>query len=174
MGRITKQPPVKLICGFIFQDHLPFERAKRLLEKRFGQIDFESSSLPFNHTAYYEREFGTDLVRRFVSFRKLIPPERIARIKILTNKYEQKFCSGAKRTINIDPGYLDRGKLILATTKDHKHRICLGSGIYAEVTLFFEDKTYKPWEWTYPDYKSQDYIQIFNQMREFYLRQVKK
>ncbi|MBM3250527.1 MAG: DUF4416 family protein [Candidatus Omnitrophica bacterium] len=173
MGRINRQPPVKLICGFIFREQPAYEKAKRFLEKKFGPLDFESENLAFDHTTYYEKEFGAVLSRKFISFQKLIPAGCLAQIKALTIKYEQELSRGRNRLVNIDPGFLDLGKLTLATTKDHKHRVFIGRGIYAEVTLYFEDKTYKPWEWTYPDYKSAEYIGIFNRIREFYRLQLK-
>lgn len=170
---IARKGGVKLIIGFIYKEDDIFNRAKAILEKQFGKIDFISPALPFRHTDYYEREFGRDLKRRFVSFKKLISPQNLFQIKIITNKFEKKLSDGAFRLINIDPGYLDLAKVILASTKDYKHRIYLNKGIYAEVTLFYQDKTFKPWQWTYPDYKTQEYIAIFNQIRQIYVEQIK-
>jgi len=174
MGRIKRHPPVKLIIGFIFKEESVFQKATVLLKKRFGKIDFESQILPFTHTDYYAREFGKNLKRRFISFEKLVLPEDLPKIKIATNKIEQRLSSGTSRLINIDPGYLDLAKLILASTKDYKHRMYLNRGIYAEVTLFYQEKTFNPWEWTYPDYKTNEYIAIFNHIRGIYAEQVAK
>lgn len=143
------------------------------MERRFGKIDFESPALPFIHTAYYEKEFGKNLKRKFIAFQKLILPHNLHKIKIITNKIEKKMAKGISRVINIDPGYLDLSKLILASTKDYKHRIYLTKGIYAEVTFFYQDKTFRPWEWTYPDYKTSEYIEIFNRIRQIYAEQIK-
>lgn len=173
MGKILKPQPLKLIIGFIFQDEDKFNKALGFLEKYFGKIDFSSQTLPFVHTNYYEKEFGRNLKRRFISFKHLISPEDLSRTKIITNKIEKRLSTGTSRTINIDPGYLSLSKLILVSTKDHKHRIYLNQGIYAEVTLFYQDKTFKPWEWSYPDYKTEEYIAIFNQIREVYAEQIK-
>lgn len=173
MGQIKKHQPVKLIIGFIFKEESVFKKVKLILEKRFGKIDFESQILPFNHTTYYEEESGKDLKRRFVSFKKLLCPSDLPKIKIYTNITEKKLSSGSSRLINIDPGYLDLAKLVLASTKDYKHRIYLNKGIYSEVTLFYENKSYKPWEWTYPDYKSSEYTAIFNRIRDIYAGQIK-
>jgi len=116
---------------------------------------------------------GEDLKKIFISFKKPILPQDLAKIKIGTNKIENRLSFDKKRTINIDPGYLELSKLVFATTKDFKHRIYLSHGIFAEVTLFYDNKTFKAWEWTYPDYKSQEYINIFNKIREIYARQIK-
>ena len=164
---------VKLIIGFIFKEERIFNKIKVILEKRFGKIDFESQILSFNHTTYYAEEFGKHLKRRFVSFKKLISPSKLPEIKIITNKLEKKLSKGLKRTINIDPGYLNLSKLVLASTKDYKHRIYLNKGIYSEVTLFYGNKSFRPWEWTYPDYGTCEYIAIFNKIRGIYAIQIK-
>lgn len=173
MGTIKNHHPVKLISGFIFRNEACYEKAKALLRKTYGEIDFESQDLPFNYTDYYREEFGKELLRRFVSFKKLVPADSLAKIKNFTNKIEGRFSKEMRRSVNIDPGFLDLSKLILASTKDYSHRIYLGKGIYAELTLFFKNKTYCPLEWTYPDYRTIEYIAIFNRIREIYARQVK-
>jgi len=173
MGQIKKYHPVKLIIGFIFQDEAIFNKAKTILERRFGRIDFESQTFAFNHTAYYEKELGKDLKRKFITFQRLIPAQNLPQIKIKTNKIERKLSPRNRRLINIDPGYLDLSKLILATTKDYRHRIYLNKGIYAEATLFYQDKNFQPWEWTYPDYKSAEYLSAFNEIRDIYAQQMK-
>lgn len=172
MGKIRTQPEVKLIIGFIFKEEAVLSRTESVLRRHFGSIDFISQVIPFTYSEYYEKEMGRNLKREFISFKKLIPPQKIARIKNYTNAIEKKLSIGPNRQVNIDPGYIDQAKLVLATTKDFNHRIYLERGIFAEVTLFYQDKTYKPWAWTYPDYKTVEYASIFNQIRQIYLKQV--
>lgn len=172
MGSAKNHKRVKLITGLIFKEEAVFSQASKILEKRFGRIDFLSQAISFIHTSFYEREFGSDLKRRFISFEKLIPPDTLPQIKIITNAIEKKLSQNSQRRINIDPGYLTEAKLVLATTKDYKHRIYLSKGICAEVTLFFKGQTFNSWEWTYPDYKTDAYIAVFNQIREIYARQI--
>jgi len=173
MGQIRKYLKVKLIIGLIFKNERVVAAAERLLGKRFGKIDFSSECLPFTYTNYYEQELGTGLARKFIGFKKLIPPDDLAEIKIITNRIENKLSRNHKRLINIDPGYVDLAKLVLASTKDYNHRIFLGQGIYAEVTLCWRKKTFQPWSWTYPDYKSSEYIRIFNSLRNIYASDAK-
>jgi hypothetical protein len=174
MGKIIKPHPVKLIVGFIFKDESFYQKSKIILERAFGKIDFESQTLTFSHTDYYQKEFGRNLLRKFASFKELIHREALPRIKIYTNGIESKLSQEKRRRINIDPGYLDMAKLVLASTKDYKHRIYLNKSIYAEITLFYQDKTFQPWEWTYRDYRTPEYIRIFNQIRQIYAEQLKK
>lgn len=172
MGLAHIPQKVKLITGLIAGDTALFEEAKRKLEKAFSNtIDFESNIIDFVHTAYYADEMGRVLKRKFLSFKKLVDLRKIYIIKLASNKIERRYSKNGKRSINIDPGYLDMSKLVLFSTKDYTHRIYLDRGIYAEVTLFYKDKTFNPWPWTYPDYKTDTYIGIFNNMRERYREQ---
>jgi len=174
MGQIKEPKPVKLISSMFTVDLELLEVARDRLSKVFGPTDYESDLLPFDHTSYYAAEFGEGLMRQIVAFAELIDPERLAEIKRLTNDLETSWAREGKRRINLDPGYVSLAKLVLATTKNHGHRIYLGQGIYAEVTLCYRNKTFRPWEWTYPDYASPPYIAIFDQIRELYLAQLRQ
>lgn len=168
MGKVKKYNSVKFIIGFIYQDEAIFIQARNKLLRRFGKIDFESCPLNFNCTKHYAQEMGIDLKRKFVSFSKLIPMSELYRIKLYTNRLESKFLNLTHRLINIDPGYLDKAKLILASTKDYAHRIYLRKGIFAEVTLSYKGNSFSPCDWSYPDYRTKEYIDIFNQIRCLY------
>lgn len=172
MGKIAQVKPVKLISGFIYLDRVVFKRSKEILERKFGRIDFESQPLPFDLTDYYAEEFGQNLQRVFVSFRKLINPSNLYRIKNLSNHIEIKLSNENKRLVNIDPGYLDLAKVVLASTKDYCHRIYLNKGIFAEVALFFKGDSFTPSQWSYPDFKKAEYIGIFNHIRGIYRKQI--
>ncbi|MCM8799902.1 MAG: DUF4416 family protein [Candidatus Omnitrophica bacterium] len=173
MGKIERPPLVKLIIGFIFNQENYLLKAKKLLIKKFGKIDFESEILDFNYTDYYQKEMGGNLKRKFISFEKLISPSKLTSIKRFTNRIEEKLSKDKKRNVNIDPGYINLSKLVLASTKDYRHRIYLNKGIFAEVTLFYQNKSFSPLPWTYPDYKTYPYIEIFNYIRELYKKQIK-
>jgi len=170
MGEIKPPSLVKLIVSMISAREDLFKKAKEEMEQKFGPVDFQSPLLPFTYTRYYEDEMGKNLKRKFFSFFSLIDPEEIAEVKLFTNELEQSFLypNSKRRCINIDPGYLSSSKLVLVTTKNYAHRIYLGKGIYAEVTLRYEGKGFKPWEWTYPDYRSEAYLQIFQEIRKIY------
>lgn len=174
MGKIKGPLPVKLIASMFTASRELLEEAKVRLSQEFGPIDYESEVLPFDHTTYYAAEFGENLKRRFVAFAELLHPGKLAGIKLLTNALEMAWVIKGKRRINIDPGYVSRSKLVLATTKNHAHRIYLGQGIYAEVTLHFRGGTFRAWPWTYPDYASLPLIAIFNQIRGLYVKQLCK
>ena len=172
MGQVQLPPPVKLIVGMLAARQEYFQRAEECLEGDFGPVDFRSPLLPFTHTDYYSREMGQGLHRKFIAFAQLIDPGGLAGAKHFTNQVEEELGEGGPRRINLDPGYISPGKLVLATTKDREHRIYLGNGIYAEVTLRWRrQEGYEPWEWTYPDYGTDDYRSTLGEIRELYMRQ---
>ena len=175
MGEIKEHPPVKLIMGMIAADESLFSSVEASLSQKLGPADFWSDVMPFDYTDYYAREMGSELLRKFVSFGKLIQPEELVEIKLFTNSVEQEllYPNTDRRRINLDPGYVSAAKLILASTKDHIHRTYLKDGIYAETTLRMEKKTFRPWQWTYPDYRSEKYIEIFNEIRRRYMEQLR-
>lgn len=172
MGGIKKPEPVKFICSVFAGDERLIDQAQEALEFLFGPVDFASPLLPFDHTRYYEPEFGLGLQRRILAFEELIDPSGLPDIKRTTNDLEMRWAEDGRRKVDIDPGYVSSGKLVLATTKDHRHRIYLRDGIYAEVTLYYQEGAFHPWEWTYPDYASADYCEMFRRIREMYRAQL--
>ena len=172
MGKTKAPPDAKLIIGLIYKHAAVKDKVLGILRTHFGEMDFLSRELDFNWTDYYYPELGRPLKRLFVSFKQLISQGKLSGIKVYTNKLEKRFLHKYKRRINIDPGLLNLGKVVLATTKDYNHRIYLGSGIFAEVTLFYKDGTYRPWPWAYPDYQSKEYIAILNSIRKLYQERV--
>jgi hypothetical protein len=174
MGTIAKLQPVKLIIGIIYKEEKNLIKTQARLCRMFGKADFVSEDINFDFTDYYEKEMGKALKRRFLSFNRLINPERLPHIKVKTNALESRFLKCGARQINIDPGYLDMAKLVLASTKDYSHRIYLNRGIFAEVTLFYQNHSFRPRDWTYPDYRTDKYIEIFNRIRQIYDQQADK
>lgn len=174
MGHVRPHQPVKLIASLLTADSNLLSETESALEARLGRIDYRSRLLPFDCTSYYEPEFGLNLVRRFVTFETLIDAPALSSVKLATNDLEARWMAGGRRRVNIDPGYIALGKLVLATTKDQAHRIDIGQGIFAEVTLRYQGGSFKSWEWTYPDYASQAYIDLLNELRMAYYRQLRE
>lgn len=154
-------------------DKCLFSIYKEELVKRFGEVDIESNAQPFNFTDYYENEFGKNLIQKLFSFSALIRQDELAEIKIITNSLENNM-SCHKRKINLDPGYITLNKYILASTKDGPSRIYLNQGIYAEITLRFMNKSFVPCEFTYLNYKTNEYINYLNSVRQKYKLQLRE
>lgn len=171
MARPRAAKPVKLFAGLLGGDADLLHRARQLLTRRFGPADLESDLWPFDQTDYYEAEMGPALRRWFLSFERLIAPGHLAEIKLETNAVEQEIAEACllpdiPRPVNIDPGYVELTKLVLATTKDRGHRIYLGHRIYGEVALQYTGGAWQPLPWTYPDYARPEYHAFFVEVRE--------
>lgn len=183
MGKINFPKPAKLIISMISSDVYLFNFFKEALIKSFSKVDLESNIQPFNFTNYYEKEFGKDLIQKLFSFDFLIKPDQLPEIKKITNDLEnnliikkniEKDISLNRRKINLDPGYITLNKFILASTKNGPSRIYLDNGIYAEITLRFINKSFVPGEYTYSNYKTLEYINFLNKVRQRYKLQLRK
>jgi len=170
MGILNPAGPVKLFISMISGRPELFETVRAPLIERFGSIELASPVYPWNHSTYYRDEMGPDLNRQFVFFDQAVEPDSLPEIKRFTISLERNWSRPGPgknlREINLDPGYLAPSKLVLATTKDYSHRIYLRDGIYAEVTLEFRGKSFVPLGHTYPDFRSEEYITLFNHARE--------
>lgn len=173
MSRPAEAEPVKLTVSLFSSDQQLLADVIKALAGHFGRPDFVSEHLRFDFTDYYEDEMGPGLVRRIVTFEPLIRPESLPDIKKITNSIEDGHMAGSRRRINIDPGYINRCHLILATGKPYSHRPYLRDGIYADVTLVYRDGSYHSLEWTYPDYAGRELTGLLNKIREKYLFQIK-
>ncbi len=159
MGRISEPENVRLFMGLTYRESEVLEKTVNILEADFGDVSLRSPEFNFDFTDYYNVEMGSSLKKIFIGFDTPISPGRLVTIKPYTNKLEERFGSRGddgriKRKINIDPGYVDSGKIVLASTKNRSQRIYLGDGIYAEVTLLFKGKRFEPLPWTYSDFRT--------------------
>jgi hypothetical protein len=164
---------VKLMASLFSGDGNLFEEAMRSLSERFGKADFISAPVAFDYTDYYTKEFGGSLTRRFVAFERLIHPEWLPDVKLWTNGLEERLCTEGRRRVNIDPGYLARAHLILATGKGYSHRPYLRDGIYADLTLIYREGRFHSLPWTYPDYAGEEVAGILTRIRDKYVLQLK-
>lgn len=167
--------PVKLICGVIFSSQKAIALTEERLTHLYGSIDFSSSSFAFDFTDYYEKQMGKNLRRKFLSFERLIDPENLSEIKLRTNRLEKEIQESMKRrlrVVNIDPGYLTKSALIMATVKNFAHRIPLKKGVYAHLELLLTRKEARSLDWTYPDFKTDGYQDFFLKVRKIYLSQL--
>lgn len=156
-----------MILGVIFSDPGLLGRLEEHLERHFGPIEARSDAFDFGETDYYRDEMGEGLKRIFYSFSVLIDPARIVDIKIESNRIESEFAPDGRRRVNIDPGYMDFYKLVLASAKFQGQKVYLGKGVYADPTLYY-DKGWKSCDWSFPDFKSGRYDEFLTGVRRSY------
>jgi hypothetical protein len=173
MGTVHPPAQVKLFCALLVAPTLSLDEIETVLAETYGGIVLRSMPTPFIQTTYYEREMGANLTRLYVAFDPLVSIAALATVKHMTNRLEAGWSTPhGQRRVNIDPGYLDLAKVVLASTKDYSHRLYIGDGIFAEVTLHYRQHAFQSWEWTYPDYRVPATLTFFHQLRELYKRQL--
>lgn len=156
-----------LFFGALFGKDKHLQRARGLLRDSFGGIALQSPAIPWDHSTHYSDELGLPITRVFLFFKTLIEEDTLSGVKLAAMDIEQGLCGPeGKRTVNLDPGYLTPAKVVLATTKDYCHRINIGRGVYADLTLIFREGQYHPHLNTYIDYADGRYDEVFLQARE--------
>jgi hypothetical protein len=165
--------PVKLIVAVLWSDAAALDDALSRLQERWGQIDFPGADHPFDATRYYESEMGPGICRRIISFDRLVPPESIREAKLICIEIEETLAAGVGRKVNLDIGYIDHSKIVLASAKCAGQKIHLGDGIYADMIARYRDGKYRPFEWTFPDFRDGRYDKELKGIRDTYLSQLR-
>src|SRR5262249_25952131 len=127
MGDIHEPAPVLLILAAFSRYDAALDWAAEKAVAAWGPIALASSWFLFAETEYYEPTMGPGLKKTFFAFERLIDTAALPQIKRTTNIWEAEYAALARhpepRPLNLDPGYIMPGKLVLASTKDHAHRI---------------------------------------------------
>jgi hypothetical protein len=165
--------PAKLVIGIFTAAPKIIQSVVAEFKSRFGPIDLVSSWMNFDFTHYYDSEMGSPLFRRLFAFRLLIAQDDLPAIKLTTNKIERHCSQKGRRRVNIDPGYLVHERFVLASGKNFSHRIYMGAGIYADLTLIYQKGSFQKLPWTYPDYADQAMICFLDQVRRKFILDLK-
>jgi len=178
MRIIHTSPKVKFFCGVLYSKDFPPDGIRKALENLLGPVDHTFGPVDFDFTKYYSREMGDGIRRCFYSFSPLLSPEALAQVKCDTNSLEENLArlgdSPHSRPVNLDPGYVEMAKVILASAKNFYHRIYQSKGIWAEVTLYYKNREWQSFPWTFPGYASGLYHPFFHKIREIYKNQLKE
>jgi hypothetical protein len=161
---------VKYFCGLIFRQAAAAEQAIHALQQVLAAPESRSALIPFTATDYYRSEMGEPLVRQFVSFPGLLPAERLPEIKIAAMELETRLAENGRRRVNLDPGFLSEANVIIATAKNHYHRVPLRDGVYAHIEYVLKDGKLNFLPWTYPDFQTEAYLDFFRKLHEQFKR----
>jgi hypothetical protein len=169
MAPLHDPPQIAWLCGILAAGPGWLDRARTALSQRVAPVAFAGPVRPFEFTDYYADQMGSDLLRQLVALDSGAPADDLARTKVLTNQLEAELSAeashGPDRPVNLDPGYLTLANLVLASCKNFAHRIYLGSGVFAEVTLLFRQGSWQSLDWTFPDYASGLYDETLTEIR---------
>ena len=170
MGDPARHGRAVFIVAVSSRHDAAFAWARERAQAEYGPIARSSPRFDFRETDYYDQTMGPGLYKEFWTFVRPFDPEDLPLVKLTTNAWESAYARlkrhAEERPLNLDPGYLTQAKLVLASTKDHAHRIYLSRGIFAEVTLFYKHRQWQPREWTFPDYRRDDYRDFFDAVRD--------
>ncbi len=173
MARPETVDPVKLLAAILWVDADALEQAFYSLCSEWGEIDYGGLDRPFDITDYYGPEMGNGIQRRLVAFANLVAPEGIRQAKLFCNDIENRLSVAGGRRVNLDIGYLDRSKIVLASVKFAGQKIHLGDGVYADMIARYQQGRYQPFEWTFPDFSDGWYDEELLTIRRRYLEQLK-
>ncbi|MBX7147624.1 DUF4416 family protein [bacterium] len=166
--------PVQYFFGIIYAPTVPVENIKNIISDAFGVLDDYFEEFLFDKTSYYAPEMGENLKKAFFSLKNTKIPYKIAEFKESSIVLEREFFTEkGKRLVNIDPGYLDLTKIVLASTKYGGHKIALSNTMYADMVMEYYKGEFRGFDWTFPDFKSGMYDGYFKRLRELYRGKVK-
>jgi hypothetical protein len=168
-GKPAEAEPVKYLAAILLgRDLDPGAELFPALEAALGRLDYRGGPHQFDVSDYYEDEMGPGLVRLLVSFEPLESPTRLVAVKLNTEALEERLSVGGGRSVNIDPGYMDYHKVVLASFKPGPQKIYLGNGVYADPLMLFQNGEYVPLPWTFPDFKAGYYAGDLAVIRRIY------
>lgn len=157
MGRIKRVERVIAICAVISRHEEALEWSLEKLRGLWSGGLEPVCPVPFDAADYYRDEMGSGVRKWMISATRPQDPAGLADWKLAAGDWEAEFgllrLGEEVRPLNLDPGYISQGKLVLATVKDRDHRIYLRDGIFAEVTLRYLRSGWTENRWTYLDYR---------------------
>lgn len=178
MGDAALHPPVLPLLVIFSADSVALAWAREKAIAAWGPVVLASPRFAFAETDYYESSMGAELKLEILAFEWLMAPDELSARKLQTNGWEAAYAdkgnSASARPVNLDPGYLTPAKFVLASTKDHSHRLYLGQGIFGEVTLYYSRGSWQARPWTYPNYQRDDYQAFLTACRGWLRQQESK
>lgn len=175
MSVITTPPRVKPFAAvFACERGLIVEGLMGMSATLGTDPDILSPEFPVIETAYYEEEMGCGLLKVYASWPGLISPESLVEAKLAAMAWERNHAQGGRRQVNLDPGYIFSGGLVLSTGKFRGHRLPLGRGLWGELTLSYHQGQFMSFPWTYLDYQRPDVQVWLMMMRQAYMAALKQ
>jgi hypothetical protein len=166
--------PVKLFVAALWSEPEALQKAIAELSSRYGEVDFTGADYAFDRTDYYESEMGLRLSRRLISFATLVSPDRLCQAKHFSNEIELALSGLCGRLVNLDIGYLDHNKIVLASFKGAGQKIYLKDGVWADLVARYREGRFRPFEWTFPDFRDGRYDEELLKIRRIYLEQLRR
>lgn len=170
MQRLAPPPSARFFFAVMTPAEKVLPGVEQAIEERYGPLSARSPFYLFSRfSPYYDQEMGGSVWKYFVALQDLMPADRLVEVKQFAERLQEESMgqtpAAPGRTVNLDPGYVTPWQVVLSTVKNRSHRIYLGGGVYAELTLLYHRKRFEPLPWTYPDYRQPLVLEFFQQIR---------
>lgn len=173
-GQVEVLPVLVIISIISLEDKLK-AIARTGLESRFGKAELESPLYPFDLSDYYEKEMGYSLTRRWFCFSKLWDASELVEWKYFCESIENDHLDDkGNRKVNIDPGYLDYGKLVLASFKSAPDKIYMGRGVWAHTCLRYGNGSFMAPDHSFPDFEDGRFNDFMLEARRLYRQMLRR
>jgi hypothetical protein len=176
-----ESPRCKRIIALLGPDPRPGSDLCEALERIFGPVEYKGEPHPFDVTEYYRDEFGPRLHRSLWCFRGVDGPERLPDLKHAAAGLERLWSQprdpgpGSEiggeprrtgRKYNLDIGYMDPDKVVLASFKPGPCKLYLRDGVYADLLLKYSQGRFDPMPWAFSDFQDGRYQKSLLVIRE--------
>ena len=174
MAHPQPEPLVKVCAAILHGRGEDLTPCLASLEALYSPVDFRGDAHDFEDTGYYAAEMGFPLARTIVSLHDLQPASFLPEAKHRTNELEDRLAAAEGRRFNVDIGYLDLHKLVLASFKGRGTKIYLSRGVWADMVLAYESGRFESFAWTFPDFSAGRYDEDFISIRGLYKAQLRQ
>ena len=172
MGQPTPHSPALLMLAAFSRHDEALRWARHRAARAWGEIVLESPVFDFQETDYYEPTMGPGLRKVFLAFAELLDPTEMVAVKLQTNRWEEQYAALGRhvepRPLNLDPGYLDLGKLVLASLKEAPDKIYLGQGVWAHTCLRYRSGAFSAPDHSFPDFREGRFDEFLLEARALY------
>jgi hypothetical protein len=170
MSHTVEPAPVLPVCSCLTAEPSLLPGVESTLTRAFGPVALKSEPFPFDTSDYYREEMGEPIERTWLCFRDLAGAEGLPEWRFATGRIEDAMTLGGKRRVNLDPGYLDLGKLVLASLKEAPDKIYLGRGVWAHTCLQYRFGGFEAPDHSFPDFKDGRFRPFMEEARALYKR----
>jgi hypothetical protein len=168
VSQTVEPAPVLRLCSCLTAEPELLSTVESELARNYGEVALKSPAFPFDTSDYYREEMGDGLERHWLCFRELFGAERLPEYRLTTGRIEARLTAAGDRRVNLDPGYLDLGKLVLASLKEAPDKIYMGQGVWAHTCLKFRQGEFTAPDHSFPDFRDGRFDAFMLEARNFY------
>jgi hypothetical protein len=168
VSQTVEPAPVLRLCSCLTAESELLSTVESELVRIYGELALKSPAFSFDTSAYYREEMGEGLERHWLCFRELFSAERLPEFRLATGRIEARLAAEGNRRVNLDPGYLDLGKLVLASLKEAPDKIYMGQGVWAHTCLKFRWGEFTAPDHSFPDFQDGRFDTFMLEARSLY------